>query len=117
MPGVLPGDGGGYDIRRLIADCDLRCLIERYPWDWAEAWDITGCESGHGTNPAAYDLDAENGGAWQVNRATWSDFFEVKYGWPWERVVMDDETNTAAAWIIYARAGWTWLPWACKRGE
>lgn len=49
----------------------------------------------------------------QINKATWADFFEREYGWPWAQVVLDDVTNFQAARIIYDRAG-GWTPWACR---
>ncbi len=50
----------------------------------------------------------------QINKATWEQFFLDNYGWPWEQVVLDDETNFEAAYVIYSRAGDSWLPWDCR---
>lgn len=72
---------------------------------------IAECESGNGRDPATYDLDAENGGWLQLNKATWADFFAREYGWTWERVVRDDDLNRVAAYVIWQRSGWS--AWAC----
>ncbi len=79
----------------------------------SNVWAIDGCESQHGTHPRTYDLNAENGGRMQINKATWERFFLDNYGWPWEQVVLDDATNFEAAYIIWEQAGRSWLPWAC----
>lgn len=50
----------------------------------------------------------------QINKATWAEFLEREHGWAWEQVVLDDATNLRAAYIIWERAGRSWVPWACK---
>lgn len=76
-------------------------------------WRVEGCESGHGTNLAAYNTEAENGGRLQINRASWKDYFWETYGWHWADIVQDDNLNRVAAYVIWQRAGNSWSPWAC----
>lgn len=78
-------------------------------------WAIDGCESGHGTHPRTYDLDAENGGRLQVNKTTWERFLFNNYAWTWEMVVLDDVINREAAYVIWTRAGGSWSPWTCAQ--
>ena len=75
-------------------------------------WRISLCESGGGLNPAAYDLDATNGGIAQLNKSVWQPFFARTEGWSWADIVLDDATNLRAALVIYERSsGFT--PWSC----
>lgn len=84
---------------------DLASLVALYPWPFADAWAVAGCESDHGNDPRTYDVQAENGGPFQINKRTWRWFFEANYGWSWWQVVTDDATNVAAAFVIYERNG------------
>jgi hypothetical protein len=84
--------------------------------DWAlsDLRRIRVCESGDGTDPGTYDLNAPNGGKLQINRAMWERFFWETRGWSWEQIVLDDTINEEAACIVWERAGRTWTPWACS---
>ena len=128
LPGVLDADpstltaprfagSGGldasskrvYDIRGVGMGC------APFPkGECATESSVAACESGNGTNPAAYDLQAENGGRLQINKATWERFFLEGYGWTWSEIVFDDQRNREAAHIIWLRAGDSWSPWSCK---
>lgn len=101
-----PEDRGQLSPEATIAGC--------WPFPVAECetlWRIDGCESGHGNDPGTYDLDAENGGRLQLNKATWAAYFEREYGWTWATVVKDDAVNRMAAYVIWQRSGWS--AWAC----
>ena len=101
------------------AGCD-RCQFQVAAIKWFPAevlpvvWAIDGCESGHGTHPDTYKLDAENGGRLQLNRQTWANFFLDNYGWTWEQVVNDLDTHLHAAAIVWERAGQIFAPWTCS---
>ena len=101
-----------------------RAPVASEPWEasWPEGqWEnvraVDACESSSGTHPDTYNTADVHGGRMQIARAVWADYFEREYGWPWEQVVRDDETNFAAAYVIYERAG-GWGPWPwCGRGR
>jgi len=112
-PSVLPGMPAGSPVSPERTgvdgdDCNLRCLVARYPWPVAEAQAVATCESG--LRADAVDPLRENWGAFQVNERTWRPFFGEER---WARV-LEAEENVAMAWTIYERAGQTWLPWACR---
>ena len=91
-----------------VAACDLRCQIALYSWDQAEAVAVMMCESGG--DPRAVDTTRENFGGMQLNERTWRPFFgEAR----WARV-LEAEENVAMAYVIYQRAGNTFLPWSCR---
>ena len=73
------------------------------------------CESTNGLHPNTYNLDAENGGRWQINKATWERFFAINYGWSWSEIVLNDQRNLEAAFVIWQRAGGSFSPWSCAR--
>jgi len=81
-------------------------------WALPDLWSIEGCESGHGTDPATYDLTAAHGGPLQISKATWEPFFAGR--WTWEQIVTDPDIHYQAAYIIWERAGRTFSPWGCK---
>ena len=94
------------------------------PWDaswpaaqWENVRAVDACESSSGMHPDTYRTDLIHGGRMQIARGVWAEFFEREYGWSWEQIVTDDETNFAAAYVIYERAG-GWGPWpVCGRGR
>lgn len=87
-----------------------------WPDGQAQAVAVATCESHLGQDVATYDLEDENGGPMQLNRATWKPFFEAApYHWPWERVVRDLATHFAAARIVFDRSS-GWGPWSCYGG-
>ena len=87
------------------------------PEQWANVRAVDACESASGTHPDTYNTADVHGGRMQIARGVWAEFFEREYGWSWEQVVTDDETNFAAAYVIYQRAG-GWGPWpVCGRGR
>jgi hypothetical protein len=96
---------------------------EPAPWEatwpaaqWANVRAVDACESSAGEHPDTYRLDAVHGGRMQIAKAVWAEFFAREYGWSWERVVLDDATNFAAAYVIWERSG-SWAPWPfCGRG-
>ena len=99
--------------------------VESEPWEasWPEGqWEnvraVDACESASGTHPDTYRTDLIHGGRLQIARGVWAEFFDREYGWSWEQVVRDDETNFAAAYVIWQRAGgwgpWPWCGWGLK---
>ena len=80
----------------------------------AELEAVEWCESRGGADPAAYDLEAENGGRLQLSRSTWAPFF---YGrWHWEEIVLSDAVNREAGYVVWQRAGGSFAPWSCGQG-
>ncbi len=116
--GQLPWRGEGQPLLpqaavEAVSETDAGC----WPFPGEECgnwWWVDGCESGHGTHPDTYNLDAPNGGRLQINRAVWAGFFQANYGWDWASVVLDDDLNRQAAYVIWLRAGGSWSPWSCR---
>ena len=99
---------------RFVADGPWRASWPPELWAAVEA--IDRCESTSGQHPDTYRLDTVHGGRMQIARTVWAAYFEREHGWPWEQVVRDDETQFAAAYVIYQRAG-SFRPWPhCARG-
>jgi len=102
----------------LIAVCALvgtACIGRFATWppdELATAYTIEGCESTHGEDPRAYDLNAGSGGIMQIDKETWADFFAREYGWTWTQIVQDDVLNHRAARVVWDRAGGSWQPWS-----
>ncbi len=90
----------------------LRALAVAYwPEDPATALRVLECESSTGQHLRTYDLDAANGGPYQISRAVWKPYFESR-GIDWADVVQVPATHFQAAREIYDRAG-GWSPWSC----
>lgn len=105
--GCAPGYGATIEER-----------VCHYPWDCPTAIRVFTCESRLGRDPAAYDLERDDGGFAQINRPTWERFFRDRYGIPWERLVLDDDVNLAAAWVVYREHERVfkeigWEAWSC----
>jgi hypothetical protein len=84
----------------------------KWPEDRSRAVGVLLCESKAGQDDRTYDLNAENGGPMQINKATWASYFEAVYGWTWEQVVTDLDIHMAAARHIYDRSN-GWFAWNC----
>ena len=84
-----------------------------WPEDPEGARRIVMCESHAGQDVRTYDLDAANGGPFQISSAVWAAYFEANYGWKWETVVRDLDVHMRAARVIYDEAG-DWSPWRCS---
>jgi hypothetical protein len=65
-----------------------------------------------GTDPDAWRTDRPDGGPYQINRASWEQFFLERHGWTWDEITYEAVINTAAARIIYDRTG-DWSAWSC----
>jgi hypothetical protein len=101
----------------LFISCMYQPTIQEriceYDWDCDTALAVFTCESNLGQHPDTYNVDHPDGGVTQLNKATWGWWFAYYYGWTWEQIVLNDDLNLAAAYIIYQRAGNTFLPWSC----
>jgi hypothetical protein len=89
-----------------------------YDWDCATALDVFTCESQLGQHPDTYNVDHEDGGVTQLNKATWGWWFLVNYGWTWEMIVLNDDLNLEAAHIVYHEHEKVfdepgWEAWSC----
>ena len=95
-----------------ISDRVLSAVADVWPNDTTRAKQIVLCESRAGMDPDAWNVNHPDGGPMQINRYAWADYFLKEYGWDWEQVVTDLNTNLAAAREIYDQSG-GWHKWAC----
>jgi len=85
----------------------IEALICSYDWDCGTALRIAECESG--MDPSAVGWTGESFGLFQLYAPVWAHVFP---GF-WE-LWAHAEWNTASAWTIYVRAGYSWAPWDCR---
>jgi hypothetical protein len=79
----------------------LKEKICSYDWSCEVAIAVFTCESQLGQHPDTYNVDHEDGGVTQLNKATWAWWFARYYGWTWEMIVLNDDFNLEAAYIVW----------------
>lgn len=106
--GAAPGrDGEGTALGAMQYPC-----WPTYLWPAVAA--VEQCESHSGADPLTWDVTAANGGPLQIAHDPWAAFFWETEGWSWEEIVRVPDIHYCAAWIIFERAGYTWVPWSCS---
>lgn len=119
--GLLKMTGPSYEPTPVPPPPPVLSIEERicsYDWDCGTAIRVFTCESRLGKDPRAYDLNRPDGGLAQLNRFTWEKWLKDRYGWTWDQIVLDDDVNLAAAFVVYKEhekvfqeVGWN--AWSC----